>query len=122
MTTHNKRMRHDRLLGMIVGGYLGEALGAPFKYLDFTMANVSNTQYIPNTSAYSMRQNVSIPTKYEDYEGKLEYGILHPYSKNIQSPRIYPVGSITDSSVFTNNLLSSLTTQKSYKINDILPR
>ena len=126
MSTHNIRMRHDRLLGMIIGGYLGEALGAPFKYLDFNMDNVSNIQSVPNTntsaSTNNETQNVYIPTKYEDYNGKLEYGILHPYRKNIKSTRVYPVGSITDSSVFTNHLLSSLADQKSYKIDDILPR
>ena len=78
MDMHDTKMRHDRLLGMIVGGYLGEALGAPFKYLDYTISNVSDTQLVPNTSEHNKMYNVSIPTKYEDYDGKLEYGILHP--------------------------------------------
>jgi ADP-ribosylglycohydrolase len=106
-----KDIMNDRLLGMIIGGYLGEALAGPFRYLSYTQLDKKNILEIKN-----------IPKTYKDYHNKLEYATLHPYRKNKYKPRIYPIGTICDSSVLTNHIFSSIAKNKEYIKDDVLKR
>ena len=79
-------------MGMFLGGFLGDALGAPYEF------------------------KISRPLS--DYRGLLEYETKVP--RQYHEPLVYPVGAITDDSQMTIHLMRSIVKTGGYDRNDVI--
>ena len=82
----------DKLLGMFIGGFIGDALGAPYEF------------------------KISKPLS--DYRGLIEYEIKIP--RMYHEPAVFAIGSFTDDSQMTLHMIWSIVTKQSYDRNDVI--
>ncbi len=82
----------DKVLGMFIGGFIGDALGAPYEF------------------------RISRPLT--DYRGLIEYEIKVP--RRFHEPTILPIGSFTDDSQMTLHMIWSIISKQSYDRNDVI--